>query len=107
MLSPASAGDWKRALLVPGLHPFHPAGFAPIVTVRVAQNADGRGPAIVSRVPRYEATAIRSSRLMTKATDIIAPESSARRIRAAGIFCNTSRCGMRSVCCSWQTEQRF
>src|SRR5579863_1959925 len=108
MLSLAASAAWKRALLDPGLHPFQTnLGASAIFTVRSEQNAEAGGPVTAASVPRYDATAIRSSRLMVKAMDIIAPESSARKIRADGIFCRASRCGMRGLVCSWQPEQRF
>src|SRR5580700_2607193 len=61
--SRAASADWNRALSNVGLQPFHAnSGVWLRLTARSLQNASGLGPGSGPGVPRYEATASRSSR---------------------------------------------
>src|SRR5207302_800682 len=103
---PALAADWKRAFDDDGLQPFHcgvavpapPAvasGFSR--TARSLQNAEAGGAGSPALVPRYFATASRSSRRSGYDTLIITPKSSTRRIFVAGICCSAVFGGIRCV----------
>jgi hypothetical protein len=89
-----------------GLQPFHCArDVGANVTVRFEQKAVAGVGVSGASVPRYSATAMRSSRFIVIAIASMAPASSVRTMRAAGICRSAERCGMRSSTCSWQSAQ--
>ena len=104
---PAFVADWNLAFADVGLQPFHcgtPASGSR--TVRLPQNAEAGGADSLASVPRYLATASRSSRRRGYDTLIITPKSSTRRIFDAGMVCSTDFGGVRWVVWSWQPAHR-